>query len=181
MVIPVPPERAEDWRPIPLPEDDKRLEGSVMQAFLEFQRAVDLHQRLVLQNLCDGGTQPAQVTLLRVVATYPGLSQREIADMLGLSRARVTRILQGLEEMGAVKRVRDDSDQRVARVYLTAIGEEIDANKEALRLEHIAQVFGSLTEEEREELRHSLSAVSRAIQGLIRSDGSPNSSAHARD
>ncbi|MCX8031908.1 MAG: MarR family transcriptional regulator [Thermoleophilia bacterium] len=175
MVIPVPPENARDWHPIPLPDDEQKLDESILEAFLEFQKAVDLHQRLVLQNLCDGGTQPAQVTLLRVVATYPGLSQREIADMLGLSRARVTRILQGLEDMGAIKRIRDDNDQRVTRVYLTETGKEIDASKEALRLEHINLVFGSLSEKERKELRRSLSAVSRAIQGLIRTDGKPGS------
>jgi DNA-binding MarR family transcriptional regulator len=141
---------------------------SIMQAFLAFQSALDAHQELVLQNLSEGGTQPSQVTLLRVVATYPGLCQREIADMLGLSRARVTTVLQGLEDMGAIERVRDDNDQRLTRVYLTDIGRQIDATKEALRSEHINAVFGSLTEEERAELRRSLAAVSRGIRSLLK-------------
>ena len=172
-MIPVPPEDADAWHPIPLPDVTLGVDESTMRAFLAFQRAMDLHQRLVLQNLSDGGTQPAQVTLLRVVATYPGLCQREIADMLGLSRSRVTTVLQGLEDIGAIKRVRDDDDQRLARVYLTDVGQTIDATKEALRGEHINFVFGGLTDKERAELRRSLSAVSRGIRRLIRTDGGP--------
>lgn len=149
------------------------VDDSTMQAFLAFQQAVDLHQRLVLQNLSEGGTQPAQVTLLRVIATYPGLCQREIADMLGLSRARVTTVLQSLEEMGAIKRVRDDDDQRLTRVYLTEIGRAIDTTKEALRGEHINLVFGSLSEEEKAELRRSLAAVSHGIRSLLKTNGRP--------
>ena len=172
-MIPVPPESAEGWHPIPLPDGTLGVDDSTMQAFLSFQRAMDLHQRLVLQNLSDGGTQPAQVTLRRVVAPYPGLCQREIADMLGLSRARVTTVLQGLEDIGAIRRVRDDDDQRLTRVYLTEVGQTIDETKEALRGEHINLVFGSLTEEERAELRRSLAAVSRGIRSLVRNNGGP--------
>lgn len=123
-----------------------------------------------MQNLSEGGTQPAQVTLLRVVATYPGLCQREIADMLGLSRTRVTTILQGLESIGAIERVRDRDDQRLARVYLTDVGRAIDESKEAIRGEHINSVFGILTDEERADLRRCLAKVSQGISALIKDD-----------
>jgi DNA-binding MarR family transcriptional regulator len=149
------------------------VDDSTMQAFLAFQYAVDAHQELVLRDLCREGTQPSQVTILRMIASYEGLCQREIADLLGISRARVTTILQSLEEAGAITRVRDDKDQRLTRVYLTDIGRALDASKEALRAEHIKTVFGSLTEAEREDVRRALSLVNRRIRALLEDGAAP--------
>jgi MarR family transcriptional regulator, organic hydroperoxide resistance regulator len=165
-MISVPPESNKGWRPLPLPTATSGVDESILHAFLAFQGAVDLHQQLVMQNLSADGTQPAQVTLLRVVATYPGLCQREIADVLCLSRTRVTTILQGLESIGAIERVHDQDDQRLARVYLTQVGQAIDASKEALRIEHINRVFGSLTDEERADLCRCMAKVSQGIRSL---------------
>ncbi len=167
-MIPVPPASPEGWHPIPLPDSLLGVDSSTMQAFLAFQAAVDAHEQLVLQDLCDGGTQPSQVTILRMIATAEGLCQRDIADMLRISRARVTTVLQSLEEAGAIRRVRDENDQRLTRVYLTDVGRTIDEAKERLRSRHINTVFASLSEEERTELRRSLAAVTRRIQGLVR-------------
>jgi MarR family transcriptional regulator, organic hydroperoxide resistance regulator len=167
-MIPVPPAGAEGWRPIPLPDAFLGVDGSTMQAFLAFQAAVDAHEQLVLQDLCEGGTQPSQVTILGIVATYEGLCQRDIADMLFISRARVTTVLQSLEEVGAISRVRDENDQRLTRVYLTDIGREIDRAKGDLRTRHINAVFASLSEEEKAELSRSVAAVTQRISTLLR-------------
>jgi MarR family transcriptional regulator, organic hydroperoxide resistance regulator len=167
-MIPIPPASAEGWHPIPLPDVLLGVEGSTMQAFLAFQAAVDAHEQLVLQDLCEGGTQPSQVTILRMVATYEGLCQRDIADLLRISRARVTTVLQSLEEAGAITRVRDENDQRLTRVYLTDVGREIDHAKEELRTRHINTVFASLSEKEKTELRRSLMAVTQRIGTLVR-------------
>jgi DNA-binding MarR family transcriptional regulator len=172
-VIPVQSENVEGWHPIPLPDVLLGVDASTMQAFLTFQAAVDAHEQLVLQDISEAGTQPSQVTVLRMVATYEGLCQRDIADLLKISRARVTTVLQSLEEAGAIRRVRDKKDQRLTRVYLTDIGRSIDQAKESLRTEHINAVFASLTEEERAELRRALGAVTRRIRALIKSGAAP--------
>lgn len=170
-MIPIPPENADGWHPIPLPDSMLGVDAPTLQAFLAFQAAVDAHEELVLQNLCQGGSQPSQITLLRLIATYEGVCQRELADHLRISRARVTTVLQELEEAGAIRRVRDDRDQRLTRVYLTDAGRKIDEAKEALRTRHINAIFGGLTEEEQAELRRSLGTVTRRIQALLGSDG----------
>lgn len=172
-MIPVPPANAEGWHPIPLPDILLGVDDSTMQAFLAFQAAVDAHEQLVLQDLCEGGTQASQATILRMIATYEGLCQRDIADLLGISRARVTTVLQSLEENGAISRVRDANDQRLTRVYLTDVGRTIDQAKEELRTRHINTVFATLSEEERSELRRSLAGVTERIRGLIKGDTVP--------
>jgi DNA-binding MarR family transcriptional regulator len=172
-VIPVPPENPDGWRPIPLPDVLLGVDASTMQAFLAFQAAVDAHEELVLQDLSQDDTEPSQVTFLRVIATFEGLCQRDIAHHLRISRARVTHVLQTLDEMGAIKRVRDENDQRLTRVYLTGLGRAIDKSKESIRSEHINAVFGSLSEEEQAEIRRSLGAVTRRIRALLKNDQQP--------
>jgi MarR family transcriptional regulator, organic hydroperoxide resistance regulator len=173
-VIPVPPENAEGWHPIPLPDVLLGVDQSTMQAFLAFQAAVDAHEELVLQDLSRDGTQPSQITMLRLIATYEGLCQRDLADLLKISRARVTTVLQTLEEMGAIRRVRDGDDQRLTRVYLTDIGRAMDQSKETIRSNHINAVFGLMSEKERAQLRESMGTVTRLIRALMGSvRGSP--------
>jgi MarR family transcriptional regulator, organic hydroperoxide resistance regulator len=166
-MIPVEPANAEGWHPIPLPDSLLGVDSSTMQTFLAFQAAVDAHEEMVLQSLCEGGTQPSQVTILRMIATYEGLCQRDIAELLRISRARVTTVLQSLEEAGAITRVRDENDQRLTRVYLTDIGRAIDQSKEARRAENIKAVFATLTDDERAELRHALTALTKRIRAVV--------------
>ena len=166
-MIPIEPTNPEGWHPIPLPDVLLGVDESTMQAFLAFQAAADAHEQLALQNLYEGGTQPSQVTILRMIATYEGLCQRDIADLLRISRARVTTVLQSLEEAGAITRVRDENDQRLTRVYLTDVGREIDRAKEELRARHINAVFGTLSEEEKIDLRRSVALVTQRIRTLL--------------
>jgi DNA-binding MarR family transcriptional regulator len=146
------------------------VDASTMQAFLAFQAAVDAHEELVLKDISSDGTQASQITMLRLIATYEGLCQRDLADLLRISRARVTTVLQTLEGMGAIKRVRDDEDQRLTRVYLTDAGRAIDKSKEALRSTHINAVFGTMSEKDRVALRESMAVVTRRIRALMEAE-----------
>ena len=53
-----------------------------------------------------------------------GMSQRELARSMHISPASVTNMLQRMEHTGWIERKRDETDQRVVRVYLTAKAEE---------------------------------------------------------
>jgi DNA-binding MarR family transcriptional regulator len=168
-VIPTLPDKGEGWHPIPLPPVIEGVDEATMQSFLAFQHAVDAHEELVLQDLWESGTQPSQISCLRVIATYEGLCQRDIADILKISRARVTTVVQSLDEAGAIRRVRDENDQRLTRVYLTDFGRELDKSKELLRSAHINAVFGGMSDVERTALQSALASVTQRILGLVRS------------
>lgn len=49
-----------------------------------------------------------------------GMSQRDLARSMHISPASVTNMLQRMERDGWIERKRDEADQRVVRVYLTA-------------------------------------------------------------
>jgi MarR family transcriptional regulator for hemolysin len=53
---------------------------------------------------------------------YPDLSQRQLADRLGIEGPTLVRHIDRLVADGLVRRVRDPNDRRVSRVELTALG-----------------------------------------------------------
>jgi MarR family transcriptional regulator for hemolysin len=58
----------------------------------------------------------------RVVATlvlHPGLTQKEIADKVGIEGATLVPVIDKMEKEGLLKRKPDSKDRRVNRIYIT--------------------------------------------------------------
>lgn len=138
------------------------------RAFQAFMKTLHLHRQLMLRTLAGDGLHPGHAMCLRLVALHDGISQRDLAEMLHLSRPRVTTILQSLEREGAVVRRADESDQRLTRVYLTAEGRRLDGEWRKLSAAYVKQTFGALSQSDLEELERLLGEladhVARALQ-----------------
>ncbi|WP_260613460.1 MarR family winged helix-turn-helix transcriptional regulator [Streptomyces sp. WAC07061] len=68
------------------------------------------------------GLVPADVGLLRTIATRPGRSQRALAEDLGVVPSRVVTLIDNLEGKGLVERRRSAEDRRNYELHLTAEG-----------------------------------------------------------
>jgi DNA-binding MarR family transcriptional regulator len=143
-----------------------------MDAFLAMQNLVNTHHQMVVKDRSEAGAQPSQAACLRLLATTDGLSQRDIADAMRISRARVTYIVQAMEKAGTVHRVRDGGDQRLTRVYLTDLGREIDRGMGSVREDHINEMFRDMSEEDQIELTRWLDDLSARLKRAMHS-GSP--------
>ena len=162
----------DDWySPFPFPAQVDGVDPSTLRAFLAFRKLMDTFQYLVQKDLSQGGTQPAQMAVLRLLAMNDGLCQRDIADAMRLSKARVTSILQTMEKTGAVKRFRDQHDQRRARVFITDLGRSLDQEKSTIREAQINGVFGDMSEEDRAELVRRLDDLTLRLQRRLQSNG----------
>ncbi len=164
-------EKDVSYPPFPFPGEVEGVEPSALRAFLAFRKLVDTFQYLVQKDLSQGGTQPAQMAMLRLLATCDGLCQRDIADAMRLSRARVTSILQTMERGGIIRRVRDSADRRLARVFLTDLGRLLDQDKSVMRDAHINGIFGGMSEEDRAELEWRLDDLTLRLQRRLQSNG----------
>jgi MarR family transcriptional regulator for hemolysin len=71
-----------------------------------------------------GGSRPTWLVLL-AVKTRRAVSQRELADAVGIQGATLTHHLAGMEAAGLVARRRDPDNRRVQFVALTDAGEEM--------------------------------------------------------
>jgi DNA-binding MarR family transcriptional regulator len=104
------------------------------------------------------GLTPAQAGVLRLVASSPGASQREMAARLGAAPSRVVGLLDELESRGAVAR-QPGPDRRVNLVTLTDAGRALLAELSAVAQQHDATITAALTERQRDQLQAHLCAI----------------------
>jgi len=105
------------------------------------------------------GITRSQWSLIAVVASRPGATQRQIAEIMEMSEASAGRLIDRLCADGLLERRDREDDRRVRSVFIT------EASKPLLeRLTHVAnenekRVFRNFSEEELDTLRSLLSKL----------------------
>ncbi|GAA3004946.1 MarR family winged helix-turn-helix transcriptional regulator [Kitasatospora albolonga] len=111
------------------------------------------------------GLNPPDVGLLRMIATRPGLSQRALAEQLGVVPSRVVALIDGLEKKGLVERRRSTEDRRHHELHLSPVGlQSLHAVREVATV-HEADLLAALTPDQRALLSDLLTLVADQ-QGL---------------
>src|SRR5689334_4517251 len=67
--------------------------------------------------------RPAQYSVLAVIGANRGLSQADVAQLLGIERARLVRLLDRLEKRGLTQRLASPVDRRSHALQLTVAGQ----------------------------------------------------------
>jgi len=104
---------------------------------------------------------PAQIMLLEWIAAHPGCRAQDVAEGLGLTSPTVSVGLRRLEKMGLLHRVPHPSDKRALQIFLTAEGERLHQQIQALHRLKARQLLAGLTPDEQETL---LTLWERALQ-----------------
>jgi MarR family transcriptional regulator, organic hydroperoxide resistance regulator len=143
------------------------IEPSTAQAFHSLGRLFHLHRQAMQRRLSSPNAHHGELICLRLLADTDGMSQRDLAETLHLSRPRITSILQHLEGSGAVRREADLEDHRVTRVFLTPEGRQRELqNREAFE-DYVNGTIGRLSEEDKAEMARILDQVSGHIATLV--------------
>lgn len=79
-----------------------------------FQKTLDLELR---KNV---GVTISQWRVVVTLIQHPGLTQKEIADKVGIEGATLVPVIDKMEKEGLLKRKPDSKDRRVNRIYLTS-------------------------------------------------------------
>lgn len=148
------------------------LSARVLQAL---RKTIHVHRQLMVKTLAERGTHPGEAMCLRMLAQHDGMSQRDLADTLHLSRPRVTTMLQALEKAGTVVRRNDEIDQRLTRVYLTAQGHRLEEELRSLTVGFINQTIGRMNVADRNELERLLEELAENTSQALLAD-SPSAS-----
>jgi DNA-binding MarR family transcriptional regulator len=93
--------------------------------------------------------RPAQFSVLVVIEANPGLSQADLAERLGIERARLVRLLDGLEKRGLTRRQASPRDRRSHALILTREGQKSLKRMKLLAAEHEANLTRRLGPEKR--------------------------------
>jgi DNA-binding MarR family transcriptional regulator len=116
----------------------RRLQVWVFQDFIRTLAPLDI--------------RPAQYSVLIVIAANPGLSQSDLADTLGIERARLVRLLDRLEKRGLTQRLNSRTDRRSHALKLTRDGQKILKRAKTLAAEHEARIIARIGTEQRKSL-----------------------------
>jgi DNA-binding MarR family transcriptional regulator len=111
------------------------------------------------------GASVARLRALRVLALEGApVRMRDLSEMLGIAARTTTTIVDSLEHDGLVERVRHADDRRAFLLTLTEAGSAQYEKAEAVDTQALAEATGTLTTEEREQLRTLLGKVRNAAE-----------------
>jgi DNA-binding MarR family transcriptional regulator len=140
-------------------------------------KTLHLHRQAVTKALAEQGRPFSQVGCLKVLADNDGISQRDLAETLHLSRPSVTTMLHAMEDEGAILRRPDEHDRRLTRVYLTDRGRNIETKMRAGLAQYINRTIGSMSKTDRRELERLFGRLSASIADTL-ADSTPGEALH---
>jgi DNA-binding MarR family transcriptional regulator len=111
------------------------------------------------------GMTPPQAGIVRMLARAGGLSQRDLAERLGIHPSRLVALLDEMETDGLVVREANSGDRRLYSLQLTAAGRERMAELSRVARRHNEALCSALTSDERVALEKLLGRIAQQ-QGL---------------
>lgn len=143
------------------------LEDAWAEACNGIYRALKRGRGTVGRRGAGAGLTEAQVATLESVAHQGPLPVGVIARLAGLAQPTVTRMVNGLEQQGVVRRVPSGSDDRVVLVALTDAGRELWEAKYALLRHWQRDALLRFPAEQRAEAVAMLSRLVEIIEDQI--------------
>ena len=109
--------------------------------------------------------RPSEERVLAMLVAKEGLSQKDLAYLLGIRPQSLTNTLTQLEDAGFIERRRNPDDRRSFKVYLTENGREHAEQRAESRARRAQDTFAALDEQDKEELSRILEKLSDALEG----------------
>ena len=109
-----------------------------------------------VRSLASLDIRPAQYAVLVVIEANSGLSQADVAERLGIERARLVRLLDELERRGLIRRRASPRDRRSHALILTRRGQGELKRMKLLAAAHEANLARRLGPEKRAIILASL-------------------------
>ena len=130
-----------------------------------------LYQSCVFQLLAGEELHPSQLPILWTIAQTGRISQGQIAQILGVSRAAVAVSAKRMEKAGLVRREKERKDQRCTMVSLTPKGNGAAHRARACQESILARRLAGFTQEEilallefYERMNHNLEGYRRELE-----------------
>ena len=149
------------------PPDLKGVDEHSSAAFQALRHAMRVNGQLLHKIMAEKGAHPGQAVCVRMLAAHDAVSQRDLAEMLHLSRPTVTAMLQKMEGSGIIERWSDAEDQRLTRVRLTEHGRELDDELRSAHAAFINETIGEMSVTDRDELTRLLTILAEKTSAAL--------------
>jgi len=87
---------------------------------------------------------------------HPGLNQKELAELISIDKATVSRILNSLDPKAYIKRSPDASDHRYNKLYLTGLGKEVVQKSMDIQVGMWLEILNEIPQSDRENIMNGL-------------------------
>lgn len=101
--------------------------GPILEFMRELWSVVHATQSLSKRLDARAGVTGPQRLVIRVIGKFPGVSARELADILCIHPSTLSGVVARLQTAGAIRRETHPQDARRALLYLTQRGEALNA------------------------------------------------------
>jgi DNA-binding MarR family transcriptional regulator len=122
-------------------------------------RALGRHKALIAGELERHGLHLGQEFYLAQLWREDGITSADLAARTGVSAPAVTKVVNGLERAGLVRRERDPADARLVRVWMTEAGNALQGPVTAIWYDAERRFWGGLGEEERALVRDAVGTL----------------------
>jgi len=123
-------------------------------SFRDFQGA--------LKRFHEGALSLVHLNLLMLLRFNGPLTMSRLAEMLDVSVASATGIVDRMEKKGVIERRRSDEDRRVVQVYVTEKGEQVFTQMQAERQANMLKMISKISDGDLKALLQGLRAVREA-------------------
>ena len=143
-------------------------ESPYMETVHVFLRIMRRHHACVERRIGDLGIHHSQHRMLIYLTHHTGEipSQRELAEVLGVSPAAVTTTLKRLEKEGYISRSITDEDNRRNEIRITEKGRTKVAESRVIFESVDTAMFEGFTEDEMETLIHFMERIDRNLDAV---------------
>ncbi len=131
----------------------------------EFERLSRALGQVGPDEVCCEGLTPRQTSILRILVAREGARLMDLAALSGISPSAMTRIVERLEKIGLVQRLRgQQQDGRAAMVKITPEGREARHRVDELMRQRTGEIVSALTDEERDSVFGALQKLTSAME-----------------
>ncbi len=127
------------------------------------------HVRAQVSRICKQAgynLTPEEADTLMIIRHCNGLSQSQLATILGKDKAAVTRLINALVKSGLVGRIRDQQDRRIIRARITAEGEEAFVQVWPALMRLSDQALRGIPASDLAAMRQTLAAINANLEAL---------------
>jgi MarR family transcriptional regulator, 2-MHQ and catechol-resistance regulon repressor len=133
---------------------DPAFDPLSVETTLGILHTYDLFHQIMSRNLAEYGLSKSTWNILMLLkhGEAHGMLLRDLGELLLVSKANITGLIDHLEQKGYVTRVVDSHDRRARFARLTRAGEELLERYAPIHYRSIAELLKDLTTEEKETL-----------------------------
>lgn len=141
---------------------------------LDLLYTYDVFHQVSARYMADYGLSKSALNILMLLRHGPkdGMQLHDLGELLLVSRANITGLIDSMQERGLVKRVVDPDDRRVRYARITREGEDLLNRFMPVHFQHVRALLQDLTTEEKKTLSTLLRKARRSVtthsKGLCR-------------